>query len=400
VVSARRNASDVERDGIIAGVVARDERRTEGRKMPIDRVRDPEEAVTFRAVRAAGAVSPLMLGVWAVAILAVVYPIVADRTLQPLALFVIPVLITSALGSWRETAIVGALTFSVSLAEGLLQNKLDAAALVARMVIICVTVGVAIMVAFERERRQRTIDESHARGVLLDTLQDSLVPVPIPPPGIVVRVRYLPGDDRLLLGGDFFDAIALPNGALGYIIGDVCGHGPRAAAFGAAIRSGWKTLATVSPDEPVGWVHGLDDSFFRLGRHSDTYVTLNTGLVERDGRRWKFVSAGHPWPILLGSGGPSMVQPFVGPPLGLGISSGWKESHQALDDDAVLLLYTDGLTENPLPQQPHRRGGERKLLDHLRQRTPFDMDSMLRELGPDGFRDDVAVMAVTRTSGR
>jgi hypothetical protein len=369
--------------------------------MPTDRVRHSDETTTFRAVRrtAAGAVSPLMLGVWGVAILAVVYPIVADRTLQPLALFVIPVLITSALGTWLETATVGAVAFTVSLVEGLLQDKLDPAALVARMVTIGVTVGVAMLVAFERERRQRTIDESHSRGLLLDTLQDSLVPVPIPPPGIVVRVRYIPGDDRLLLGGDFFDAIALPNGALGYIIGDVCGQGPRAAAFGAALRSGWKTLATVNPDEPLGWVHGLDDSFFRLGRHADTYVTLNTGLVERGGRRWRFVSAGHPWPIILGTDTPSMVHPFVGPPLGLGFRSGWKESDQALGDDAVLLLYTDGLIENPLPGDPQRRDGERRLLDCLSRRATFDMDSMLRELGPDGFEDDVAVMAVTATSG-
>ena len=369
--------------------------------MPTDLVRHPDETTTFRVVRrtAAGAVSPLMLGVLGVVILSVVYPIVADRTLQPLALFVIPVLITAALGSWRETATVGALAFTVSLIEGLVPDKMETAALVARMVIISVTVGVGMLVAFERERRQRVIDESQSRGLLLDTLQDSLVPVPVPPPGIVVRVRYIPGDDRMLLGGDFFDAIALPNGALGYIIGDVCGQGPRAAAFGAALRSGWKTLATVSPDEPLAWVQGLDDSFFRLGRHADTYATFNTGLVEPGGRRWRFVSAGHPWPIVLGAETPSMVQPFVGPPLGLGLRSGWKESEHALGDGAVLLLYTDGLIENPLPEAPQRRDGERRLLDYLDRRGTFDMDSLLRELGPEGFQDDVAVMAVTATSG-
>jgi len=370
--------------------------------MPTDPVRHLDETTTFRAVRrtAAGAASPLMLGLWSVAILAVVYPIVADWTLQPLAVFVIPILITSALGSWRQTATVGGLSFTVALVEGLLQDALDAAALGARLVTIGVTVGAAMLVTFERERRQRVIDESHARGLLLDTLQDSLVPVPIPPPGMMVRVRYLPGDDRMLLGGDFFDAIALPNGALGYIIGDVCGQGPRAAAFGAALRSGWKTLATVNPDEPLGWVRGLDDSFFRLGRHSDTYATLNTGLIEGGGRRWRFVSAGHPWPILLGNGTPSMVEPCVGPPLGLGVRSGWKESEQALGDDAVLLLYTDGLTENPLPGEPRRRDGERRLLDSLNRAGTFDIDSMLRDLGPDGFQDDVAVMAVSTTSGQ
>jgi hypothetical protein len=61
----------------------------------------------------------------------------------------------------------------------------------------------------------------------------------------------------------------------------------------------------------------------------------------------------------------------------------------------MLLLYTDGLIENPSPEDPHHRDGERRLLDHLDRRATFDMDAMLRELGPDGFEDDVAVMAIT-----
>lgn len=366
-------------------------------------VRGQDEATTTGIARrtASSAVNPLLLGVVGVVILAVLYPLIAERTQQPLTLFVIPILITAALGSWMETAIVGAVAFAVSLIEGLLDDELEPAALVARMVIVGVTVGVAMLVAFERQRRQQVLDESQARGLLLDTLQDSLVPVPIPPPGITVRVRYLPGDDRLLLGGDFFDAIALPNGALGYIIGDVCGQGARAAAFGAALRSGWKTLATMSPDDPVEWVRGLDQAFFRLGRHTDTYATLNTGLVEREGRHWRYVSAGHPWPIVHTGDMTTMVQPSVGPPLGLGVRSGWEESGHTLGDDSVLLLYTDGLIENPMPGDAHRRDGEQRLLRTLQHRAGFDIDSLLRELGPGGFQDDVAVMAVaTSASGR
>ena len=341
--------------------------------------------------------SPLWLGLWCVALLAVAYPLIADRTQAPLAVFAIPILITAALGSWVHAAIVGAAAFGVAFIEGALDDDIDGPALTARMVIIGVTAGIGILVAVERGSRQRSFDESNARVLLLDTLQDSLVPVPIPPPGFVVSVKYEPGDDRLLLGGDFFDAIALPNGALGYIIGDVCGQGPRAAAFGAAVRSGWKTLATVAPDEPLRWVQGLDDAFFRLGRHADTYVTLNTGLVQLDPeRRWHFVSAGHPWPILVADHASRMVEPAVGPPLGLGIRTGWQESHQAFPNQATLLLYTDGLTESA-----HRtvgtqsRDGERRLLDYLdRTGSDFDIGALLDELGPNGFEDDVAVIAI------
>jgi serine phosphatase RsbU (regulator of sigma subunit) len=336
-----------------------------------------------------------MLGLWGVAILAVAYPLVAESTQQPLAVFVVPILITATLGSWRQTAAVGTVAFIVSLVEGLLQDELDRAALAARMTTVGLTIGAAIVGAHERERRQHIIEESQSHRVVLDTLQDSLVPTPIPPPGVVVRVRYVPGDERLLLGGDFVDAIALPTGALGYIIGDVCGQGPRAAAFGAALRSGWKTLATVCPDEPLRWVYGLDDTFFRLGRHGDTYVTLNTGLVQLDVLQWRFVSAGHPWPIMITDDAVTMITPHVGPPIGVGRRTAWKESHHTLPEAATVLLYTDGLTDNPAPGRRRDRDGERRLLDYLdRTRTSLDIDSLLGEFGPHGFQDDVAVMAV------
>ena len=217
--------------------------------------------------------------------------------------------------------------------------------------------------------------------------------MPVPPQGITVHVRFIPGDDRFQLGGDFFDAIRLPTGHLGYVIGDVCGSGPSAAGFGAAVRSGWKSLATVHPDDPVAWVAGLDATFFRLGRHSDTYVTLNTGILEPVGHRLCFVSAGHPWPLLIGDK-PMMLRPHVGPPLGLGVPGRWRQSETLVPDDATVMLYTDGLTENR-PPEGERTDGEQRLIEYVtREGRGLNVDAMLRHFGPDGYDDDVAVLTL------
>jgi hypothetical protein len=101
-----------------------------------------------------------MLGLWGVALLAVVYPLGAASTQQPLAIFVIPLLLTATVGSWRQTAIVGVVAFLVALVEGLAQEGLDTAGLAARMTIIGVTACAGIVGAFERERRQQVIDDS------------------------------------------------------------------------------------------------------------------------------------------------------------------------------------------------------------------------------------------------
>jgi hypothetical protein len=336
---------------------------------------------------------PLVLGIGLVLVLTVAYPVFDGPTQQPLGIFVIPILVTCALGTWVETLAVGAVALAVALLEGAVQGDFDATGLAARVSIMAVCWLVAMAVAFERGRRDLIVEETVSRGVLLDIFQDSLVPQPIPPPGVIVNTRYLPGDERLQLGGDFFDAVRLPNGSLGYIIGDVCGQGPRAAAFGASVRSGWKTLAMTDPDSPLHWVEGLDEAFFRLGRHSDTFVTLNTGLIDLDhGRRWWFVSAGHPWPVLLDDG-VHVVEPHVGPPLGIGIVSAWKQTELVFPTGAMLMLYTDGLIENAHAADGSRGDGEQRLLRHLRQ-SGLDVDELLRAFGPEGFEDDVAVLTI------
>jgi serine phosphatase RsbU (regulator of sigma subunit) len=335
-----------------------------------------------------------VLGWCGVAALAVVYPFLAEPTQHPLAIFVIPVLVTSALGAWIDTVSVGAGALAAAALVGVLSDDLETAGLISRLSIIAVCWGVAVAVAFERDRRRQIVEDSLSQTLLLDMFQDSLVPTPIPPVGVAVTTRYIPGDERMLLGGDFFDAIRLPDGSLGYIIGDVCGQGPRAAAFGAAVRSGWKTLATAWPNEPLRWVEGLDETFFRLGRHADTFVTLNTGIITLGGqRRWTFVSAGHPWPVMVGSR-VATVEPRVGPPLGAGMHAAWDETHIPLVDGATILLYTDGLIENAASGQGRTNDGGARLVQYL-DRAAFDIDDLLTHFGPTGFDDDVAIMTIT-----
>ena len=343
---------------------------------------------------------PVALGAAARAVTAVVYPLVADSAQQPLALFVFPILIGASLGTWRQALVVGTAAAAVALIEGVLLPQLDAAGLIIRMLIITVSAAVGVAVALQRERRQSVVDEAKTRTAVIDLFQDSLVPAPLPPPGVEVDTRYKPGDERLQLGGDFFDAIRLPNGNLGYVIGDVCGQGPRAAAFGAAVRAGWKTLAHASPTDPLVWVNTLDAAFFRLGRHTDTYVTLNTGVLTPSTGHMLFVSAGHPWPVLVADD-VLTVEPRVGPPLGLtvGAPGNWQSTAFTLPRHATLLLYTDGLIEN---QARGSRGvdGAAQLLRYLRRQLPreqLDLDHLLDEFGPRGFHDDVAIMAMRRS---
>ena len=59
---------------------------------------------------------------------------------------------------------------------------------------------------------------------------------------IGVGTGYRPGRERTLLGGDFYDAVEMPDGSVHLVIGDVAGHGPDEAALGVCLRVAWRTL--------------------------------------------------------------------------------------------------------------------------------------------------------------
>ena len=60
------------------------------------------------------------------------------------------------------------------------------------------------------------------------TLQARLLPKSLPRmPGMDVAARYLPANDVLQAGGDFYDLFELDDGSWKAVIGDVCGKGPR-----------------------------------------------------------------------------------------------------------------------------------------------------------------------------
>ena len=71
---------------------------------------------------------------------------------------------------------------------------------------------------------------------LTETLQRSLLPDELPDlPSAEMRARYLPSQ-RAEVGGDWYDVVSLPQGQLGFVIGDVAGHGVRAAAVMGQLR--------------------------------------------------------------------------------------------------------------------------------------------------------------------
>lgn len=93
-----------------------------------------------------------------------------------------------------------------------------------------VLADVAAAYLFNAQAREDARELARTSAELAATLQESLLPAELPEvPGLSVSAKVLPGRGGTVVSGDFYDVFPLPSGRWGVIVGDVVGHGARAA---------------------------------------------------------------------------------------------------------------------------------------------------------------------------
>lgn len=246
---------------------------------------------------------------------------------------------------------------------------------------------------------QRRAAEREA-GALHAHFEQSLLPsIELHSPGVGAATFYRPGDDRLTLGGDFYDCLELEDGSIAMLIGDVAGHGPAAAALGAGLRSAWRALVL------GGWdldrlPAGLQAVCVRERQEAHLFVTAILGRIDSRRTTLSFVSAGHPPPLVVGL--PSLSVEGNGPPLGVVADSAWPVTEVKLAPRATVLLYTDGLVEGRVNAGATERLGIEPIEKLLASATPGEVDgkrlralvALATEAHGAGLPDDVALLAV------
>ena len=178
------------------------------------------------------------------------------------------------------------------------------------------------------------------------TLQRSLLPTGLSKPSSVeVRHRYLPGSKMIEVGGDWYESIALPGARVALVVGDVAGHGVRAAVTMGRLRTAIHTLAMLELS-PAETLQQLNELMGDLGAREPHFATCVYAVYDAVTGMLEVASAGHLPPLLVGPDGTNEFLSLTpAPPLGIG-SGSVQSKFVPVTDGSLLVLYTDGLVEN------------------------------------------------------
>jgi hypothetical protein len=189
----------------------------------------------------------------------------------------------------------------------------------------------------------RRYSREHATAL---TLQRSMLPTGLSAPSSVeVRHRYLPGSKLIEVGGDWYESIALPGGRVALVVGDVAGHGVRAAVTMGRLRTAIHTLAMLELP-PAESLQQLDELMHTLGEREPHFATCAYAVYDAVSGNIEVAVAGHLPPLLVHPDGTNeLLDVPPAPPLGIG--DGEVESRQfQIEDGSLFVLYTDGLVES------------------------------------------------------
>ena len=199
--------------------------------------------------------------------------------------------------------------------------------------------------------------------------------------------------DEAQVGGDWYDALLLADGRVMLSIGDVCGSGLDAAVAMSSVRQVVRGVAQVHAD-PAMLLDAADRTL--QADNPDSLVTAFVGVFDPITSLLTFASAGHPRPLMRTLDGTLVELEASGAPLGLPFKVERLVRSVSMPEGAMLVLYTDGLTEatrDPIEGEANLR---RALANDDVLAAPNVALAIHDSVAPEGARDDVAVMTVLR----
>jgi serine phosphatase RsbU (regulator of sigma subunit)/PAS domain-containing protein len=260
----------------------------------------------------------------------------------------------------------------------------------------------------ELRRSQRTVSETreslqlyrhHAQSEhrLAVQLQEAVLPpwrgsLRFPqrgPEALDLAARYLPCSTSALIGGDWYDALELSDGATLLSVGDLTGQGVTVASGMAMLLGALRGMAVTGaqPGQLMSWLNQLLDASVQPALGSAVCCRYRP-----ETRTLTWAQAGHPAPLLFRGGTGRMLAAPNGVLLGATSGAVYGQAEETLEDGDLLLLYTDGLVTGQYGAHAVQRLID--LAPRLRgARTAQDcVRTVVEEFGESEREDDACVL--------
>lgn len=269
----------------------------------------------------------------------------------------------------------------------------------------------------ELRRSQRAVRESHdslqrrreiarTEHRLAVELQEAVLPpwrgsLRLPHDGAAamdVAAHYLPSATGTLIGGDWYDALELPDGRSLLTVGDLTGHGVSATSGMAMMLGALRgmAIAGIEPGPLMGWLNRLLEASVQPALGSAVCCSYDPAR-----RVLSWAQAGHPAPLLFRCGRGRALRPPEGVLLGATAGAAYGQAEERLEPGDVLVLHTDGLTPRGIGFG--RPDGTERLLALAPRfraaRSARDCVRLVTEEFGEGEREDDACVLVARIGG-
>ncbi|MEU0921787.1 PP2C family protein-serine/threonine phosphatase [Streptomyces cyaneofuscatus] len=256
---------------------------------------------------------------------------------------------------------------------------------------------VGLYARYATEHLARLTELERARADVA-TIAEELLPSRLPRiPGVQLAARHRTGPRG---GGDWYDALPLPDHALGLAVGSVGGSGPSAMAAMGRMRASLRAYAVMEGEDPVAVLSDLE-LLLRLTEPARTATAL-FAYCEPAARKVVLAGAGHTPPLVLGDRRCEFVETTLSAPLGM--LACWEAPSVEFSPapGETVLLYTDGLlrrTGDAMDRAFARLHSAAASVPKAGRHDPDAVaDHVLRTMLPDGparsdSTEDVVILA-------
>jgi phosphoserine phosphatase RsbU/P len=215
--------------------------------------------------------------------------------------------------------------------------------------------------------------------------------------GIEFRASYRPVPS-LYCGGDYYDVIFLSADRYLLLIGDVAGHGVRAAfvtgILKAVIYPEYLRALVGKEFSPGAFLSWLNERMnFELRSASGLIITFFAGLIDMKAGTLRYANAGQTHPVVVRNG--KVIElPVSGSGIGFANSITYAEQTVGVKSGDVITLYTDGLVENGCADgcEPIKATRLFELVEYSGDYHRRLLEAALAESGRPDFDDDVTMV--------